>query len=968
LSRGKEPGPRAAGHRPRRGRISAPTPSPFLSPRLSTQEILARLQDPSVELSSQDAQAIRDRSAQLVVTDPGKAHEISGRLLAAVLRGDPPDADLRRAHAWRARAESSLFSGLYPQSREAYDQAVAHARQAGDGALEGQILVGFLHVLSLLGAAAEAETLGKRAERLLERAGDAIYLSKLHASRGNVFYQQDRHAEAYAAYRKAERAFARLGLKDASWASLMINQAIACTNLSRIGAARKIFQHVQDHCDREGLRVLSANARYNRSFLEALRGDFRLALRLLEEAAPVFSEQRVLDMVAACLRARAEIYLDLNMHPEACEWAQQAAVLFAEQDMAVDHAVARLLEARGLQGAGHLTAAAAVLEEVATFFQKQGNQPRWAATLLAQAEVAAARGNLRDALGLARQAQSIFRRLSLAPSRMRAERQLARYYLDAGQPSRAAALLARQQGASRALTVSARLDLWHLTGRISRAQGAPAAARRQLTRAAEYVEIQRQLTPGLELRSRAFERQVCVYHDLITLELEDRARAANLLSWMEAARARGFRERQFLRGRGPKARTIEARAALGSLIGRLHEAEFPAEGAADREPPARLRAEMQTLEKQAAEEARRVLDSRSLRPGRSDLLAIVARTLRVDEALIEYCVLGERVLALVVHNGRAHQWILPASSAQIQEYVDRVRFQLDSMALSASAGPAGAAVLDEAHFAFLRGATEAALRDLYRALIAPLANQLPRPGRWLVVPHQLLHRVPFESLLDEEGPILDSLRIVRCPSAEMLRLRNRRRGAAGKRPPRALICGTHHAGLEAVASELDAVAHAFPKSRRRVLEDPSSRELIRWMPGYELIHLTAHGVFREDNPNFSYLSTRDGALFLMDLYGQRLTADLITLSACGTGQAFTGRGDDLAGVAHGFLSAGARQLVASQWRVHDEATRDFMAAFYRHYARDASGDPAAALSGAAAEIRPRWNHPFYWGAFGVYGC
>lgn len=938
---------------------------------------------------------MRDRGAALVASDPGTAHRLSEALLGAVTRAArqaDAQAGARGAQqtslaiAWRARAESSLFSGLYPQSREAYQHAVQHAREAGDGGLEGQILVGYMHVLSLLGDAAQAQALGARAERLLKRAGDHFYLSKLHVSRGNVLYQSDRYADAFEAYQKAERAFAKLGIRDASWASVRINQAIACTNLARIRKAREIFADVQAFCDQQGLSVLSANARYNRCFLEALRGDYRFALSLLDEASPVFAENQVVDMVAACTRARAEIYLDLNLLPEAREWAQRAAREFAAQDMAFDEALARLLEARTLQAAGEHAEAHAILGELTQFFSEQGNQPRQAAALLAEAEVAAAQDNLKAAIRGAGAARKAFERLKLKPSQRLCERRLAQFHLDAGQLARAKKLLAPQMSQTKSLTVGARMELMHLAGRLAGRRGDAPAARRRYLRAAEYLEIQRQLTPGLELRSRAFEKQVRIYHDLIAHELGHRARPGHLLAWMEAARARTFRERRFLRGGVPRAGTIETRAALGSLVRRLHEAEFPEEGPPDLDLVVRLRAEIGTLEKQAAEDARRALDARSLRPGSADLLPIVSGKLAADEALIEYFVLGSRIVVLVVHGGRAHHRVLPAGSEKVAEQIDRVRFQLDSMALTTAgtgteappqtssgagkrvAGNAATQIgLDEAHFAFLRGATEDALASLYRSLVEPLIHQLPVPGRWLLVPHQMLHRVPFEGMLTAEGPLIDRVRIVRCPAAEVLRARSRRALGRGKKP-RALVCGTHHTGLGAIASELEAVSAAFPKSRRRVLENPTSEELLRRLPGFEVIHLTAHGEFREDNPNFSYLSTRDGALFLMDLYGRRISADMVTLSACRTGQAFTGQGDDLAGVAHGFLSAGARQLVASQWRVHDGATRDFMEAFYRHYATDAATDPARALSAAAAEIRPRWNHPFFWSAFGVYGC
>lgn len=95
-----------------------------------------------------------------------------------------------------------------------------------------------------------------------------------------------------------------------------------------------------------------------------------------------------------------------------------------------------------------------------------------------------------------------------------------------------------------------------------------------------------------------------------------------------------------------------------------------------------------------------------------------------------------------------------------------------------------------------------------------------------------------------------------------------------------------------------------------------------------------------------------------------LDADLVTLSACQTalGQ-LTGEG--LIGFTRAFMSAGARSLLVSLWRVDDRSTRELMVSFYRQYLEH--GNKGLALKRAMAETRQRYPDPRYWAGFTLVG-
>ena len=104
---------------------------------------------------------------------------------------------------------------------------------------------------------------------------------------------------------------------------------------------------------------------------------------------------------------------------------------------------------------------------------------------------------------------------------------------------------------------------------------------------------------------------------------------------------------------------------------------------------------------------------------------------------------------------------------------------------------------------------------------------------------------------------------------------------------------------------------------------------------------------------------------MQDICSQKLNASLVTLSACETGLSKVFAGDEVLGLARGFLSAGAASIVVSLWTVNDDATGRLMKSFYIHLQRTAS--VAASLRQAQLEFIGRGEHPFLWSPFILIG-
>ena len=146
---------------------------------------------------------------------------------------------------------------------------------------------------------------------------------------------------------------------------------------------------------------------------------------------------------------------------------------------------------------------------------------------------------------------------------------------------------------------------------------------------------------------------------------------------------------------------------------------------------------------------------------------------------------------------------------------------------------------------------------------------------------------------------------------------------------------------------------------------------------YRIVHFATHGLLNSEHPELSGLvlslvdeqgKPQDGFLRLHDIYNLNLPVDLVVLSACNTGLGKEVRGEGLVGIVRGFMYAGAARVVASLWKVDDEATAELMKRFYQQMLQGGL-TPAAALRAAQMEMwkQKRWHSPYYWAAFVLQG-
>lgn len=241
-----------------------------------------------------------------------------------------------------------------------------------------------------------------------------------------------------------------------------------------------------------------------------------------------------------------------------------------------------------------------------------------------------------------------------------------------------------------------------------------------------------------------------------------------------------------------------------------------------------------------------------------------------------------------------------------------------------------------------------AWRSLHRALIAPLAADLPAaPGaRLTIVPHGPLLHLPFAGLLDTRGRyLIERYALHYTPSVAVLEAAIAR-GASSQRD-RAFVLGDPSPLPRVPGLQLPPpLPHAREEARRVARRFPNGgllsvggaateRTLREQVAAFGWLHVATHARVSEENTAPSYLLLArgaggpddDGLLTAEEVRALPLAGATVVLSACGTA---LGRvtGEGTLGFTRSFLAAGARSIVATTWEMPDTAGLQVMDAFY----------------------------------------
>lgn len=698
--------------------------------------------------------------------------------------------------------------------------------------------------------------------------------------------------------------------------------------------------------DRHGMPDLEAETHGLLGALFADLGDPRRALRHFEEAATLAGELGMDAELGNVLRRAAIAHFNLG--------SEDRALADAEAALAAHRAAGQSFEE--LDG----------LLVLADLQQRTGD-PIEARTTLLSARIVAHQLDTRSALTL----------VALAEARL-AE--------SAGEPREALAAAQRAREISLEADFRARTEIHSLAARAHAALGEFEPAAAEALAAVRALERVRDGIASEDLRGSLVASTSEVYGDAVLILLQ-LGRQDEAFAVADAARSRELLHRLTTIGSAPGAGSgfsdpaapaDEFGAAelllrrIDTLLSQLQLLEElpPDERGVGADLTSleilaridRLRDEYESLAIRTAGVDRRSADMLGAQPADP---AWIQDAIASDEALLHYTLTRDRLVLFVGRTGFLETLEIPVTP---QDLTSRIRLLRELWGTRDTGAERGLP----------------AAQGLYELLLAPAleAGLLEGASRLVIVPHGVLEQLPFQALVDPSTRrfLVEDYVISYTPSASALpALRNSQSGVEGGvrsvdafAPFPQSLPGTR---AEAVAAN-DAVSDGRLYLDRRATEGAVRGSLA----DPSVVHVASHGILNARNPMFSRIdlaraggsgSDDDGRLEVHEVLRLQINSPLVVLSGCETARAEEWSGDPLrsAGVttlSQAFLQAGARNVMATLWRIHDLGSAELVSRFYQEAS---GGDVALGLAWAqrAMIADAEYAAPYYWAGFVLVG-
>ncbi len=914
--------------------------------------------------------ALGDEAERLVVIEVARA-KASAELILEL--ADRLGAARSRARIRRALAQAPSYAGEFSEAIQRSREAIAIAEDAGETVQAARARLGLMHAYAETGRYEQAIEIGEEARRMLMAAGEPALAARADLNLGVTHQNHDQPARALEHF---DRARPLLASEPIILAQLDSNRGESLLALDEFRLAEAAFDAARATFEQHALGWAVAIVEGNLADLAARRGALDRALYHFERARRCIEGDQSSAHLARLLAEQGEAKLLLGMANDAIKDFEQALPSLDANHQQAEAARTRSALGRALLTLHRFSEADAILAEASIAHASLGHDIARRRTDLIRTAAAIEQSRMSDAEALLNDIEPSLDAHSLDWVTSRFHR--ATLLLARDQPQEAMRTIDEALISARSLDIAPLLaDLYLLRGHTAQRLAQPTEAIAGFRNAVEQIERVRNTLQADRFRAAFLGNRLRAYESLaLALLDQNESRAANeAFETLELARNRTLLD--LLRGviqptdalaettadPGVRALLEDVEETRARLNAQYQRADRPTATGSDdwQREVRRLESRLNALEGRLA--ATQEAHSIYAPPPSSHL---VQQALTIDTALIEYSIIGDEVFAFIVRRNRLTVTRRLMNRRDLVEQIRRIQFQL-GRALRPGA-------MDGGRGARLTNDLNRELDAIGESLIAPLEEELMDASRLIIVPHGPLHSLPFSAVRRGGSFLIERFEVTTAPSAAFITtIRNQPAPTANHGM---LVLGVPDECAPNVEREAQAVARTVPDATLLIGEEATTERFRADAPSARLLHLACHGRFDAESPLSSGLKLADRWLTVRDLSHLRLSADLVTLSACETGRSAIAAGDEQTGLVRGLLTAGARSVIVSLWRVNDAMTLEFMRHLYNlcYSSRDemkagtrSNLSIAQCLHRAQLSTMQSHPHPAFWAPFILVG-
>lgn len=264
---------------------------------------------------------------------------------------------------------------------------------------------------------------------------------------------------------------------------------------------------------------------------------------------------------------------------------------------------------------------------------------------------------------------------------------------------------------------------------------------------------------------------------------------------------------------------------------------------------------------------------------------------------------------------------------------------------------------------------------LYNLLITPIEDQLKDKKTLCIIPNSKLSSIPFAALgyLDQSNQfhfLVENYRLFYTNKMDIFSKPFKPRNIAQS----FAAFGNPDKSLPGATQEVMNIAEILPSATIYLEENATEQKAKESIKNFSFIHFATHGILDYEDFSKSYLlfnadSANDGRLTIAEVNGLiKKENELVFLSACEQAVSKeTVKGWYISPV-NAFLNNRVKTVVGPLWQVPDEATQILLTEFYKNlYFQKMSATDALRHAQATLSKNPKFSHPYFWGAFVLYG-